>query len=298
LTTSPPDLVPPTQPSAAHTPPPGASSPASTPTPPPAGRRGSARIISILAICAGAVLIAGTIFSGVLVAVRTSATHSQTLTAAATGIAAVDIEASAAEVTLTYGAVDEATLRVTGSGGADGWRFERDGDRLVVAASRDWWSRWGWLRGADTVELTLPASVRGADADVDVSGGSFVARGDFGALGLTLDAGSLRIDGTADALITDVNAGSARVDLAGVGEATVTVNAGSFDGALTGAAPDRIGIEVNAGRMDLTVPDTTYAITSEVAAGRFTHDLTADPGARNRIDVHVSAGAVTLTPGS
>ncbi len=292
MTTSPPDLVPPTPSSAAHTPPPPPSN-----TPPPAGRRGSARTISILAICAGAVLIAGTVFSGVLVALRTSATHTQTLTAAAVGISAVDIDASAAEVTVSFGAVDEATLRVTGSGGADAWRLERDGDRLVVADSRDWWSRWGWLRGADTVELVLPDSVRGADADVDVSGGSFVARGDFGALGLTLDAGSLRIDGTADALTTDVNAGSARVDLAGVGEATVTVNAGSFTGALTGTAPSRIGIEVNAGRVDLTVPDTSYAITSDVAAGRFTHDLAADPGARNRIDVQVSAGGVTLTPG-
>jgi hypothetical protein len=288
LTTPPPALVPPTQ-QTPTTPPPS--------TPSPRGRRGSARTISILAICAGAVLIAGTVFSGVLVALRTSATHSQTLTTPVTGISAVDIDASAAEVTLTYGTVDEATLRVTGGGGADGWRFERDGDRLVVAASRDWWGRWAWLGGSDTVELVLPDSLRGADADIEVSGGSFVARGDFGALGLTLDAGSLRIEGTADTVTTDVNAGSARVDLDAVDEVGLTVNAGSFEGSLTGPAPARIGIEVNAGRVDLTVPDTAYVVTSDVAVGRFTHDLTTDPSARNLIHVQVSAGAVTLSPG-
>lgn len=264
---------------------------------PPSGRRPSSRVVAVIAICAGAVLIAGTVFTGILGAVRTTAVHTDTLTASAAGLTAFDVEVSAAEVTVTYDTVTEATLTVTGGSGADSWRLERNGDRLIVAADRDWWSRWGWLRGPDTVELVLPVAARGADADVDVDSGSFTARGDFGVLDLSMNAGSLRIDGTAQSLMTDVNAGSARVDLDGVTEASLTVNAGSFDGTLSGTAPSDIAIDVSAGRIDLTVPDTTYALTSEVSAGRFSHELATDPGARNRIDVQVSAGAVILTPG-
>lgn len=257
-------------------------------------RRTSSKVVATLAICAGAVLIAGTVFTGVLSVVRSAAIRDGEATASATGLRGVDLDTSAADVTVSYGAVSEATLRVSGTSGIDDWTFERAGDRLVVSSDRNIWGRWGWFREPDTVELTLPVSAAGLDADIDVDSGSLRADGDFGALDLHLDAGSLRISGTADALTSEVNAGSARYELSGVSDARLAVSAGSVEGRLEGAAPETLSIDVSAGRLDLTVPDGEYALTSDVSAGGFTHDLRTDPGAANRVEVTVSAGAVTL----
>lgn len=274
------------------TPPPGSNGPVpGAPLPP---RRTSSKVVATVAICAGAVLIAGTVFTGVLSLVRSAAIRDGEVTASAAGLRGVELDTSAAEVTVTYGAVSEATLHVSGASGVDDWTFERDGDRLVVSSDRNIWGRWGWFREPDTVELTLPASAAGVDADIDVDSGSLRADGEFGALDLHLDAGSLRISGTADTLTSEVNAGSARYDLSGVSDARLAVSAGSVEGRLDGATPASLSIDVSAGRLDLTVPDGDYALTSDVSAGGFTHDLRTDPASANRVTVTVSAGAVTL----
>jgi hypothetical protein len=279
-------------PGAPLTPPPASDGPVpGAPLPP---RRTSSKVVATVAICAGAVLILGTVFTGVLSVVRSAAVRDGEATASAAGLRGIDLDTSGAEVTVSYGAVSEATLRVTGTSGVDDWTFERDGDRLVVSSDRDIWGRWGWFREPDTVELTLPASAAGVDADIDVDSGSLRADGDFGALDLNLDAGSLRVSGTADTLTSEVNAGSARYDLSGVSDARLAVSAGSVEGRLDGATPASLSIDVSAGRLDLTVPGGEYALTSDVSAGGFTHDLRTDPGSANRVTVTVSAGAVTL----
>lgn len=287
MTTTPdsPTLAPPAQP-------PAAVPPAAVP---PGPRRTSSRVVSTIAICAGAVLVLGTVATGILAIVRTASVHSDTTTVSAAGATMLDLDVSAAEVTVGYGAVSEATLHVTGTGAGD-WRLERDGDRLVVTSDRDWWGRWGWFRDPDSVELTLPSSAAGLDADLDIDSGSLRADGDFGGLTLTLDAGSLRVSGTAGTLAADVSAGSAHVDLSGVDDARLSVSAGSVEGRLAGAAPSTMTIDVSAGRVDLDVPDAEYALTSDVSAGGFTHQLSTDPASDHRIDVRVSAGAVVLRP--
>lgn len=280
-------------PGAPLTPPPSPS-PGVAPEEPRPPRRTSSKVVATVAICAGAVLIAGTVFTGVLSLVRSAAIRDGEVTASAAGLRTVELDTSAADVTVSYGAVSEATLRVTGTSGVDDWTFERDGDLLVVSSDRNVWGRWGWFREPDTVELTLPASAAGVDADIDVDSGSLRADGDFGALDLHLDAGSLRVSGTADSLISEVSAGSARFDLADVSDARITVSAGSVEGRLDARVPDSLSIDVSAGRLDLTVPDGEYALTSDVSAGGFTHDLRTDPASANLVTVTVSAGAVTL----
>ncbi len=283
MTPTPPALTPPHEPG-------GPAEPVSVP---PAGRRPSSRVVAIIAVCAGAALLAGTVFTGILSIVRTALVRTDTLTASTAGLQRIDLDVSAADVTVGYGTVDEATLRVRGSGAED-WVLERDGDRLIVTSDRDWWGRWGWFREGDTVELVLPRGVEGVDADLDLSGGSLTARGGFGDLHLDLDAGTLRVSGSAVTLTTEVNAGSAEVDLSDVTEATLSLNAGSFEGSLRDRVPDVVLIDVNAGRLDLTVPDATYGLTTDVSAGGFSHDLSTAPGAGNRIDVRLSAGTVVL----
>jgi hypothetical protein len=255
--------------------------------------------VAIIAICLGAVLLMGTVLTGVASIVRSAMTHTSTLTASADGVRNVDLDVSGADVTVAYGEVTEATLRVT-SGNGD-WRFERVGETLVVSSDRHWWGRWGWFRDADSATLTLPLSSEGVDADFDVNGGSLTAQGGFGDLGLTLDAGSLRVTGRADTLTTEINAGSARLELGDVTSATLSVNAGSLEGRLgdtlgdeNPVVPGFVSIDVSAGRVDLTLPDSVYAITSDVSAGNFSHDLENASTSNNRIGVTVSAGAVIL----
>ena len=271
------------------------------PTPGAPPRRTSSRVVATIAIVVGSILLLGTVFTGVVSIIRSATTHTSTVTASAAGLAAIDLDVSAAEVTVEYGEVAEPTLRVT-SGRGD-WRFERVGDTLVVSSDRQWWGRWGWgwLRDADSATLTLPRGVEGLDADFDVDGGSLTAQGGFGDLGLTLDAGSLRVTGRAETVSTDVNAGSARLELGDVTSATVSVSAGSLEGRLgdtlgnaSPVVPRSLSVDVSAGRVDLTVPDAEYAITSDVSAGSFSHDLSESSASDNRIGVTVSAGAVIL----
>lgn len=269
------------------------SAPEAAPTAP---RRGSSRTVSIIAICAGAVLIAGTVASGTIGIVRSAAVQEGTLTSSVVGVRAVEVNASAAEVSVGYGDVTEATLQVRSLSGADSWKIRRDGDRLLVDSRRDWWAGWGWLQSGDTAELTLPRSLEGTDTRAGVSGGTLTAEGRFGDLDLTLDAGSLRVNGSARSVRTEVSAGSADIDLSGVDGATFSVNAGSLRGTLRGTPPSAVSVEVNAGRIDLAVPRGTYALRSDVAAGDFSHDLTVDPNSPDRIDVNVSAGTVRMVP--
>src|SRR5690606_14154000 len=114
----------------------------------------------------------------------------------------------------------------------------------------------------------------GLDADFDVNGGTLTAQGGYGDLGLTLDGGSIRVKGCADTVATEVNAGSARLELGDVTSATLSVNAGSLEGRLgdtlgdeNPVVPGFVSIDVSAGRVDLTLPNSVYAITSEVSAG-------------------------------
>ena len=146
--------------------PPQSGQPAQPGHTPPSERRSSSRVVAIIAICLGAVLVLGTVVTGVISIIRTAAVHTTTLTASIDGIRALDIDARAADVDIVYGDVAEATLRVVGSQGD--WVFERQGDTLVVSSDRQWWGRWGWFREGDDVTLTLPTGTRGLDADFDV----------------------------------------------------------------------------------------------------------------------------------
>lgn len=280
------------------TPPPPPAQEPSAPQGEPPRRRSSAKVIATIAIAVGAVLVIGTIATGILSVVRTATTQTGDVTAPVGDVRLIDLDVSAANVTVTYGDVSEATLRVTGPSGSDDWRFERDGTRLVIDSDPSWWGRWGWFREPDTAELVLPTSLAGVDADLAVSGGSLRTEGDFGALGLSMDAGSLTVTGTADRVSADIDAGSARVELAGLADADVRVDAGSLEGRLTGVEPQaglsELRIDVSAGRVDLGIADIAYDIRSDVSAGRFTHDFSTSTSAAHRIDVSVSAGGVTL----
>ncbi len=266
------------------------------PTPPAPVRARQGWITPVLAIV-GSIALIGVLASAVFVGIRMFNTGSSGESADVQGVTELEIDSSAADFTLEYGAVTEAYLEVQGS---RGWRIERDGDTLRVRPPRSFFGFWGF-GGEQRVTLTLPTALKsqGLDADFEVSSGRFTAEGDFGELSLKVNAGHADVRGSATELDVTVNAGRADVDVRDVSEAEFEINAGRIDGVLSGATPNAIGIDVRAGELNLEVPDDTYNVSSNISAGSFdANGLQTASASRHTIDVNVSAGSATVRPGS
>ncbi|MFA5607000.1 MAG: hypothetical protein WDA07_07415 [Leucobacter sp.] len=224
-----------------------------------------------------------------------------THTADAAGVTRVDVVVSAADVTVAFGNVDEAELRLDGPR-SDRWQLTRDRDRLLVKSHERFWDFcFGWCRtGGQTVVLTLPRELEPKllDLDVDLAAGAVTTSGRYDSLGLEMGAGRAELTGEAHSLDLSVGAGSATFDLADVGRADIEVSAGSVRGELTGTAPSDVDLEVSAGSLDLTLPDEIYRVNSEVAVGSLDSGLRTASSAVRTIDLEVAAGRVILTPHS
>lgn len=215
----------------------------------------------------------------------------------ATGITALDLEVSSADVTVEFGDVEEARLSVIGGWGAD-WRLDRDDDELIVrspAFEFGWWFG-NWFPGDQQVVLTLPDDLLDArlETDLVLNAGSLDVAGSFGDVQVEVNAGSLRLEGEAGSVQTEVNAGSAEIELDGVRTADLDLSAGRLVVDLTGDAPEEVRVGVSAGSLVLTVPDVQYRVTQDRSAGSIDSRLDESSRARNTIDVTVSAGSVTL----
>jgi len=253
----------------------------------------------VVIVLGGLVLLGATI-SAAVATVASASVHTSSRSVDAAGVEELDVEAAAGTLRVEFTDVREAELEVTSSWDADTWRLEREGDTLRVSSpDRFGWFGWrGWLGdgGADAV-LRLPTSLNGLDADVSLAAGDFVTDGEFGELGLSLAAGSFDVSGSAESLTAEVSAGRGTLELDGVGEADLTVNAGSLDATLTGARPQAVELAVSAGSLRLTVPEGDYDVQSDVSAGDFDNRIGSTPGASSTIDVQVSAGQAVLKSG-
>lgn len=279
------------------TPPPSTAPGRPADAPPPSG---GARAVAIVVIVLGGIILLGAMLSAALGTIASASVHTSARTVDASGVDVLDVDAAAGTLRVEFTDVEEAELEVTSSWGAENWLFERDDDTLRVASpDRIGWFGWrGWFGdgGADAV-LRLPAALEGLDADVSLAAGEFVTDGDFGELDLSLAAGSFDVSGSAESLSADVSAGRGTLELDGVGEADLTVSAGSLDATFTGTQPDAVQTDVSAGTLRLTVPEGDYEVTSDVSAGDFDNGVGSTPGASSTIRVHLSAGQVVLTSG-
>ncbi|GAA4476516.1 hypothetical protein GCM10023190_14170 [Enteractinococcus fodinae] len=270
------------------------------PLPDPAPRRSNATkpLMILLAVIGGitlVVMLTTTIFSSVLGLSRGSAT----LAADTAGVTALDVNASAGQFTLEFAEVNEATLETSGVS-ADRWELTRHDTTLVVDTPSRWFS-WDWFganSGDNRVTLTLPEELNDGslNAELDLGAGRLIATGDFDQLVVELNAGEARVEGSARGLDAQTNAGSMNLNLADVESSSFEVAAGRINAELTGAAPTATEIEVSAGRLDLTLPDETYAITSEVAAGNLDNRLNTANESQHQIAVELAAGNVRLRP--
>lgn len=271
------------------------------PTPDPEPRRSSATqpLMILLAVIGGIILLgllATTILSSVIGLSRGTASTS----ADANGVTALNIEADASRFDLEFGPVPEATLQIDGVG-ADRWELDRSGDELNVYAPDRWWT-WCFFdcdARDNQVTLTLPQELNDGslDADLDLNAGRLYASGDFNELTLELNAGEANVDGATRTLDAQLNAGRANLNMADVEAANLEVAAGRLDSEFTGTAPTTTEIDVSAGQLVLNLPDETYTVTSDVAAGSLDNDLTTASDAQHQINVDLAAGNVTLQPG-
>lgn len=271
-----------------------------TPQPPASGRGSGARAITIVAIVLGSLVLLSTLTSAVFSTIASATERTTVRSIATTGVDSLDVRVGGGSLRVEFSDVREAELEVTGAWGADRWTLERRDDRLVVTTPNrfgTWigdWLTWGDDRDRSSGVLRLPASLAGADAELELSAGELIVAGDFDDLDLEVSAGRLEASGSATELSARVSAGRGDLDLSGVEEATFSVSAGTIESRLSGAQPESVEATVSAGSLHLWVPEGDYAVTSDVSAGGFDNRIGSDPRATSRINVDVSAGQVVL----
>lgn len=303
--TPPPASSPPA--SAPQMPAPPAPAPHAAPTAPPPGASGgrssgTTAVMVITAVVGGIALLGsgGTAAAAAAGNIMSSSRPDSVQTVGVDGIEGIDVDADASSMRVEFGDVEEAQLSIT-NGRGTAWTFDRDGDELIVRSPDGvfgWWFG-NWFGDEEIAVLTLPESLRGdaLDADLDLDAGSLDVVGDFGVLDVRVNAGALDVEGSAVELDAEMNAGRADILLDGVTRADLGVSAGDLTVELTGTAPTTTTIEVNAGTLDLTVPDVEYAITQNVSAGTLNAKVDEGSSSRRTIDVSLSAGTATIRPG-
>lgn len=252
----------------------------------------------VLAAVGGAVLL-GTGIAAASTGVGKLTPRSGALTADADGVSLLDLRVGAAEVRVEFDEVEHAQLRVEG-GDAQDWSLRNvDGELEVRGPDHgfDWFGGGWWDFDWDDRQATLvlPLELEGIDADLTLEAGSLRVDGRFGELDLDVQAGYTSVDGTVNDLDVNVEAGRADIDLDGVQAAQFTVSAGRLEATLQ-STPDSVEANVSAGALVLVVPDDEYDLSQTQSAGSIDSTLTVDTDSTHKIDVEVSAGSAKLRP--
>lgn len=265
-------------------------------SPPPARSTGW---VTLLVTLAGTVAILGLVVQSVLVGISGyGKVGHATYMAAVDGVTALDVETSAADVTVRFGDVEEATLEVSSTGWRRNveWVLENDNGVLRVADDRRPWIWPSFGSSRTTADLVLPRELEGVvSADVDLSAGSVRIDGDLDAVSIDISAGSLTFVGASSSLTASVSAGEVDVTTSDAATIDVDVSAGRFVGTFTGAQPTSTTISVSAGDAIVGLPDGTYALGGEVSAGDRTVDVRTDPTSPHTLTVDVSAGDASVS---
>jgi len=259
----------------------------------------TARAVAIVAIALGGVIAIGTVTSAAASTLASGTERTTTRTIDVAGVDDIDVDMNAGSLRVEFADVTEAELTVRGGISADRWTLRHDNGSLQVASpDSHFWPWRGWFgRGNGQAVLRLPQTLTGTDADLDLSAGALTVDGDFGGLDVTTGAGRLRVDGSADTVSAEVDAGSADIRLADVGSADLQLNAGEMDAVFTGSQPQHMTLSASAGSLNATVPAGQYDVTQEISAGSFDNRIGSVPGAASTVRVEVSAGSVTLSDG-
>lgn len=220
----------------------------------------------------------------------------------ASGARELSLEIGAADFTLEFGKVKEATLATGGSRSED-WTLRRDGDEILVEAPRQTlagFCLFGFCpsdRGSTaTAKLTLPMELADGslDADVTLGVGVIEASGTFGELDITVAAGDATVRGVARSLELSVEVGAFTGELDGVERASVEVSVGDASLRLNGQPPQLVDLQADIGSIDLAVPSAEYAVVVNRSMGSVDSTLRTSAASPNRIEARVNLGDITL----
>ncbi|MFC0581031.1 DUF4097 family beta strand repeat-containing protein [Micrococcoides hystricis] len=212
------------------------------------------------------------------------------------GINAVVVDAADATVEVKFADIDKAELQLTNTDESK-WHFGRENQTLLLSKS----SSIGFCVfncgiDRDNVVLTLPQELSDGSlaGDFTVSSGSIEIAGNYAQFSLNVDAGSGSWVGQAHDVNVEVNAGRADIQADDVSQAALRVSAGRLSGTLSGNQPENTELEVNAGRLDVRLPQGTYHVETDEAAGSVEERLQHDPTSPHRVSISVSAGSATV----
>lgn len=256
----------------------------------------AAKPIVIATAIAGGVVLLGIVAAGLYAGLTSQLFRGgeSSTTVPATGITEVEVEGGRGTVNVKFADIADPVLEVEGR---RDWQMSVDDNELVVSDRTGWFGPIDLCFGTcerDSVTLTLPRSLEGVDTDLSLGSGSLLADGAFGHLSVDVAAGNATVTGSARSVWVELSAGSASVNLADVSEASFEVSAGRGDMVLTGSAPRETDVAVSAGSLIVDLPEASYAVDTEQAAGGFMNQLSVDPASPNRVTAKVSAGSLSL----
>ncbi|RGE18551.1 hypothetical protein [Leucobacter sp. wl10] len=217
------------------------------------------------------------------------------------GLESIRVDAAATSFTLALGDVEEAALSVRQNGYDGQWSMYREDGALVISQPQ-LPSVGGCLfscgrNGSGDVTLTLPRSLGESgrlSADLSIAAGALQGEGRFDALGLEMQAGSVRFVGAARSLDLKTQLGKAKVELADVEEAALDVQTGDATVTFTGDPPRSIEAVAEMAGLTAQLPEAEYRVDLRDALGEVDNGLVENQGSDRKVRVRSTAADVVL----
>lgn len=251
-------------------------------------RRGVAVTFTVL----GALVLGGTLLYVLLGTVFAPTPINENLTQPVKNVDAIDVSASAGEMNIVFGDVNQAQLDVKNGRGS--WTMRDDNGTLIIRAPNNFWLNSLFLP-SQSVTLTLPESLEGkVDGKFDLAAGNLTTTGEFDSLTIDVSAGNATVKASATHLNGNVSAGELSAEVAGVQYADLSMSAGSARVQLTETPPSHVSVDVSAGSMALILPETEYDMRVGEAAGTVDSSIRTRSSSTHVVEGSVSAGSLTL----
>lgn len=130
-----------------------------------------------------------------------------------------------------------------------------------------------------------------ADVNLQASSGDVQLRDVDGAVNLTVDSGTIDVDGV-DGTAT-LAASSGDISARNIAGATQVDNdSGTVTVSLT--KPESVRVQASSGDIDVTVPQGSYAVTTDTDSGNVSNDLGGSTSGTYQIDLHADSGNITV----
>lgn len=179
--------------------------------------------------------------------------------------------------------------------------LKQRGDTLYLTHDVEPFSFSGPFSSPKPVELTIPAkhcdnnTPASLDAVFHAGAGVINATGNFKQLETHIETGVVKVRGAAANVDAQIGAGEIDLRLQDVETADIRVGSGTMRGDFTGKTPTNIVADVQAGELNLGLPEGNYQTDVDTGVGDVTNDLRDSvDGDVGKITVNVSVGDVKL----